>query len=407
MTAAVDVRFAEQVAFLKTLIRSPSENPPGDIDPFAETTAEALCGLGLDVERHPVAEPFVRQTGMRSVTNLIVRRRFGAGGPVIALNAHGDVVPAGEGWSVDPYAAEEHGGALYGRGTVFGKSDISAYTFALLALTDRPDGLNGTIELHLTCDEETGGTLGPMWIVGQDLSKPDYVIASGFNRVVTTAHNGCLQMEVILRGRAAHAATPASGVDALEAAMHTLRTLYEERDRLAISARGLDPKMRPTLTIGMIQGGLNTNVIPDRVMLRLDRRLTPQEVGEEVETALVERVQGALPVREGLEIECRRLLLAEPLRPVAGVGVLADAIHKHIEQWFPAAATPGPGSPLFSDARHYAAAGVPTVLYGTGPTSMAAANAYAADEHIRLDDLRATTGVLIDALRDLLGDGLR
>ncbi|WP_349360625.1 M20/M25/M40 family metallo-hydrolase [Stappia sp.] len=402
MTAAVDARFAEQVAFLKTLVQVPSENPPGDLDAFAEAAASALGELGLEVERHPVAEPFVRQIGMKSVTNLIVRHRFSDDGPVIALNAHGDVVPAGEGWSVDPYGAQEHGGAVYGRGTVFGKSDIAAYVFALRALIDTPDGLSGAIELHLTCDEETGGTLGPLWILGHELSRPDFVIASGFSRAVTTAHNGCLQMEIIVRGRAAHAAAPETGVDALAAATDILRALYDERDRLAGTSSRLDPEMRPALTVGMIQGGLNTNVVPDRVMLRVDRRLIPEDAGEAVETDLTALVEAAVTPHEGLEIECRRILLAEPLRPLAGVGRLADAVHRQIAAWFPETAAPTGGSPLFSDARHYAAAGIPTVLYGTGPASLAAANAYAADEHIRLDDLRATTGVLIDALRDLL-----
>ena len=93
---------------------------------------------------------------MASVTNLVVRERFGPG-PVIALNAHGDVVPPGQGWRHDPYGAVEQGGAIYGRGAAVSKSDFTTYAFALLALKDNPAGLKGTVELHLTYDEETGG----------------------------------------------------------------------------------------------------------------------------------------------------------------------------------------------------------------------------------------------------------
>src|SRR4030095_3038457 len=114
------------------------------------------------VERHPVPADRVQRHGMMSVVNLIVRERFGAGsGPVIALNAHGDVVPPGEGWTRDPYGAAESGGAIYGRGAAVSKSDFASYVFALLALKAAPDGLNGTIELHLTYDEEGGGFVGP------------------------------------------------------------------------------------------------------------------------------------------------------------------------------------------------------------------------------------------------------
>jgi succinyl-diaminopimelate desuccinylase len=403
MTAADDARFSRQLTFLKQLIRVPSENPPGDMTAFAEAAATALQELGLEPEWHPVSEPFVRQAGMRSVVNLIVRRSFGDDGPVVALNAHGDVIPAGEGWSVDPFGAEEAGGALYGRGTVFGKSDISVYVFALLALIEAPDGLAGTVELHITCDEEAGGTLGPRWLLGQDLTKPDCVIASGFSRSVTTAHNGCLQVEVVVRGRAAHAAAPHGGVDALEAATGILQALYGERDRIAQRRSTVDADMMPLLTVGTIQGGVNTNVVPDRVVLRIDRRLIPEETGEAVEAELFALIEAAVTPREGLEVECRRLLLAEPLRPVAGADQLADIVQAEIRARFPQPQPRITGSPLFSDARHYADAGIPTVLYGSGPDSLEAANAYAADEHVQLSDLRAATDVITATLRQLLG----
>ena len=95
-----------QAAFLAELVKVPSDNPPGDCAPHAERAAALLEGLGFTVERHPVPEDQVRANGMASATNLVVRRRFGEGVPVVALNAHGDVVPPGEGWTRDPYGAE-------------------------------------------------------------------------------------------------------------------------------------------------------------------------------------------------------------------------------------------------------------------------------------------------------------
>ena len=89
------------IAFLQTLVRVPSDNPPGDCAAHAEATAPLLERLGFTVERHPVPADVVRQNGMISATNLVVRHRFGDG-PTVALNAHGDVVPPGEGWSTDP-----------------------------------------------------------------------------------------------------------------------------------------------------------------------------------------------------------------------------------------------------------------------------------------------------------------
>ena len=109
----------------------PSDNPPGDCAPHAEKAAALLEGLGFAVERHQVPEAVLRPNGMVSCTNLIVRERFEAGGPTIACNAHGDVVPPGSGWSVDPYGAVVTDGRMYGRGVAVSKSDFATYTWAL------------------------------------------------------------------------------------------------------------------------------------------------------------------------------------------------------------------------------------------------------------------------------------
>ncbi len=97
--------------FLAELVKVPSDNPPGDCAPHARARRNLLEALGFTVERHVVPEAAVQANGMMSCTNLVVRVRFGPGkGPVVALNAHGDVVPPGAGWTVDPYAAEVRDG---------------------------------------------------------------------------------------------------------------------------------------------------------------------------------------------------------------------------------------------------------------------------------------------------------
>src|SRR5262249_9300105 len=124
---------AAETVFLAELVKVPSDNPPGDCNAHAKRAAELLEGLGFKVERHPVPDDVAHANGMISATNLVIRERFGDG-PVIACNAHGDVVPPGLGWSVDPYGAEIRDGYMYGRGVAVSKSDFATYTFALLAL---------------------------------------------------------------------------------------------------------------------------------------------------------------------------------------------------------------------------------------------------------------------------------
>jgi acetylornithine deacetylase/succinyl-diaminopimelate desuccinylase family protein len=400
--AAIAANFTREVAFLKSLVEVPSDNPPGDCARHAEAAANALQALGFTVERHAVPRDAAQAVGMVSVTNLIVRRGFGGGGgPVVALNAHGDVVPPGAGWTVDPYGADERDGAIYGRGAAVSKSDFATYAFALLAL-GRGEGLTGTVELHFTYDEEAGGALGPKWLLERGLTRPDWAIAAGFAYAVTVAHNGCLHLEITVNGRQAHAAMPAAGRDALEASIPVLSAIYGERSRLARIASAEVGIGSPQINIGLISGGINTNVVPDRVVFRLDRRIIPEEDPAAVEADLVSLIERALPAGQGLTVACRRLMLAEPLRATSGSRVLAAKVAAHAQTVLgvPVEAT---GVPLYTDARHYAAAGIPVVLYGAGPRTIAEANAHAADEHVRLADLRAATEVIALTLAELLG----
>ena len=177
--AFVEASREAETGFLAAMVKIPSDNPPGDCAPAAAAVAALIEGLGLVVERHEVPQALVRAHGMVSATNLIVRRRFGPG-PTIALNAHGDVVPPGAGWSHDPYGAEIDEGWMYGRGVAVSKSDIATYAFALLALERSGASLRGTVELHVTYDEEAGGEIGPRWLIEQGLTKPDLAIGAGF-----------------------------------------------------------------------------------------------------------------------------------------------------------------------------------------------------------------------------------
>jgi succinyl-diaminopimelate desuccinylase len=389
-----------QVGMLAELVRVPSDNPPGDCAPHAEHAAALLEGLGLTVGRHPVPEELARANGMISATNLIVRERFGAG-RTIALNAHGDVVPPGEGWTTDPYGAQIRDGWMYSRGVAVSKSDFATYAYALLALKSLGRPLAGTVELHLTYDEEAGGAIGPKWLLEQGLSRPDFALSAGFSYGIVTAHNGCLHLEALITGRSAHAARPETGHDALEAATRVLRGLYEHRKGLAEIRSAVEGISSPTLVVGLIRGGINTNVVPDAVTLRLDRRMIPEEDGALVERGLCELIRGSVADAPGIGCAMRRIMLAEPLKPVAGLERLIEPLQRNAEAVFGERVLTY-GVPLYTDARHYAAAGVPTVLYGAGPRTLTDANAHAADERLPLADLRKATEVVALTLLDLL-----
>lgn len=400
IAAFLDAEREAQAAFLAELVKVPSDNPPGDCRRHALRAAELLEGLGLTVERHPVPQDQVRANGMIAATNLVVRRRFGDG-PVIALNAHGDVVPPGEGWTRDPYGAEIVDGWMYGRGAAVSKSDFATYVWALKALEACGAELGGTIELHLTYDEEAGGEIGPGFLLGRGISRPDLALSAGFSYGVVTAHNGCLHLEVEANGRSAHAAMPYTGVDALEAANGVLSALYAWRKGLAEKVSAFAGIGSPQLTVGLIRGGINTNVVPDRITFRLDRRMIPEERPSTVEAELREVIARAAAAFPEARVEVRRILLAEPLQPLPGGARLVDALCRHATRVMgePVAAK---GVPLYTDARLYAARGIPVALYGAGPRTIEEANAHRADERLPLDDLRKATEVVALTLLDLL-----
>ena len=195
------------------------------------------------------------------------------------------------------------------------KSDFATYTFALRALEAAGVPLKGAVELHFTYDEEFGGELGPGWLLNNGLTRPDYLIAAGFSYQVVTAHNGCLQMEVTLHGLASHAAYPQTGVDALQAATKLLSVLYAHNDVLRTRLSKVEGITHPYLNVGRIEGGSNTNVVPGKVVLKLDRRMIPEEDSAAVEAEVRQLIEGTVAGLPGIRVEIRRLLLAESLKP--------------------------------------------------------------------------------------------
>jgi succinyl-diaminopimelate desuccinylase len=401
LDAWIDAHFDEEVRFLQALVRVPTDTPPGDNAPHAQTTAALLEGMGLAVERHAVPQGEVQAAGMVSLTNLIVRHRFGEPHPVVALNAHGDVVPPGEGWSQEPYGGEIVDGKLYGRAAAVSKSDFATYTFALRALQSLNSLRHGTVELHFTYDEEFGGELGPGWLLRQDLTQPDALIAAGFSYQVVTAHNGCLQMEVTVHGVMAHAAIPHTGVDALQGATAILNALYRCNSEYRQRKSGVVGIDHPYVNVGRIEGGTNTNVVPGKVVLKLDRRMIPEEDPQAVEAEMRRVIETAAASVPGVRVDIKRLLLARALQPLPGNRVLVEAIQRNGRAVF-GEPIPEVGTPLYTDARLYGERGVPAVIYGAGPRSVRESNAKRADEHLVLEDLRRATQVVARVLFDVL-----
>ena len=406
LDAWIDAHFDEQVKFLQELIRVPTDTPPGNNAPHADRTAELLKAMDFNAEKHVVPADEVKAAGLETITNLIVRRNYGAG-KTIALNAHGDVVPPGEGWTHDPYGGEIVDGRIYGRAAAVSKCDFSTFTFAVRALEAVAKPTKGNVELHFTYDEEFGGEVGPGWLLKKGLTKPDLMIAAGFSYQVVVAHNGCLQMEVTVHGEMSHAAIPDSGTDALQAATHILNALYAlnaDYKKITSQVTGIT---HPYLNVGLIAGGTNTNVIPGKVVLKLDRRMIPEEDPAQVEASIRATIEAAAksfnPPRGGktVRVDVKRMLLARAMAPLAGNQPLVTALQQHGQAVF-GEPIPAVGTPLYTDVRLYVEQGIPGVIYGAGPRTVLESHAKRADERLVLEDLRRATKVIARTLVDLL-----
>ena len=403
----IDTHFDEQIAFLSELVKVPTDTPPGNNAPHALRTAQLLEQFGMHAQQIPIPKEVVQEAGLESITNLIVRREYGAG-PTIALNAHGDVVPPGEGWTHDPYGAEIVDGVMYGRATAVSKCDFSTFTFAVRALESLNAKLKGNVELHFTYDEEFGGELGPGWLLSHKLTQPDLMIAAGFSYQVITAHNGCLQLEVTVHGQMAHAAIPDSGVDALQGALPVLQKLYEQNKHYKEITSSVEGITHPYLNIGKIDAGTNTNVIPGKVVFKLDRRMIPEEDPTQVEETLralitktVDEYNRPLASNKHIRVEIKRSLLARSMRPRGANAPLVHAIQKHAKTILHED-IPALGTPLYTDVRLYTEHGIPGVIYGAGPRTVLESHAKRADERLNLNDLRAATKIIARTLADLL-----
>lgn len=400
LDAWVDAHFDEEVRFLQALVRVPTDTPPGNNAPHAERAAELLEAMDLPTAKFPVPQAEVQAAGLQSITNLLVRRKYGEGKTVL-LNAHGDVVPPGEGWRKDPYGGEIEDGKIYGRATAVSKCDFATYAFALRALEAVAKPSRGSVELLFTYDEEFGGEVGPAWMLQHHHIQPDLMVAAGFSYQVITAHNGCLQLEVTVHGKMAHAAIPDSGIDALQGAVAILNTLYAQNTLYRQVRSKVEGITHPYLNVGTITGGTNTNVVPGLVSFKVDRRMIPEESPAEVEAHLRALIAEAAASCPGITVDVKRLLLARAMQPLPGNQPLVAAIQAHGKAVF-GEDIPALGTPLYTDVRIFCEAGIPGVIYGAGPRTVLESHAKRADERLDLEDLRRATKVMARVLHDLM-----
>ncbi len=397
-------RRAGQFEWLADLVKTPSENlptgGPGDMAAISELTAKALKELELGVERHPVTPE--TPNGAAEITNLVVRHEFAAG-PVVALVAHGDTRSCENknGWTVDPFGAEITDGVLYGLGALT-KADLTVYAHALAALRDARPDLSGTVELHFTFDGEADGLWGSKWLLDNSIVNPDYALGSGYAYGIGTSSTGDLQLRVDIESRGPESD---QGADPMEAASRVMDALYTLRRTYPGIQSEIPGIGSPSLVIGRIEGGDRPDAAPGRVEFTLARRLLPDEDPAAVERQLTDLIAGEASRTQGIVCRIGRIKLSRPMKPGPGTDNLSGVLESRATGVM-GAPVPVHGVPFGAATRHYAAVGIPSVLYGAGPET--AADGHAAtvhggpDERLVLDDLRKATEVVALTLGEFM-----
>lgn len=384
-----EIRQDEVIALLQELVRVPSVNPPGDV-----RDAIAVC------ERKLAAEGFATEIIAEDPAKPNVVGRLSRGsGPTLLFNAHLDVVPTGEesAWSHPPFAAEIADGRVYGRGANDDKASVTVQVMAGVALARSRAPFEGTLIVNEVADEEVGGIKGAQLIAANPAIHPDFVIVGEptLNRICL-GEKGGQGTRVTVYGRSAHGALPWEGVNAIEGMARVIVAL--QSGLWPVLERRTHPYFHhSSATISMIEGGVKTNVVPDRCSIYVDRRIIPGEKPEDVVTEIREIAERAIANVPGMRVEVeaasfrgREAILNAPESPVAQA-MLAANTYLGLDTSFT-------GFSMGTDGRHFVARGYPTIIYGPGDPSLA----HKPDEWIGIDEvMEATKAFALAALAAL------
>lgn len=380
----------ETIAYLQSLVRVPSVNPPGDVVTAVDVCAAPLLAAGFDVRTfsHAPDKPnLVAEWGPKD-------------GPQLAFNAHLDVVPIGDesAWSHPPFGAEIHQNRVYGRGAGDDKASVTAQVMGALALARSGVALRGRLAVTEVADEETSGA-GAVHIIQQAGLNPLGVIVGEqtMNRVAI-GEKGTAGVNILVTGRTAHGALPWEGANAIEGIAHVIVALGRELQP-QLSTR-THPYFKPSsASVNLIEGGVKSNVVPDRCSIFIDRRLVPGEdpaaTTAEIR-AIAEQAVAGLPgigVQVTSSYEARAATMSDPDGALAQAMLAANG--------FLGYSTELTGFSMATDGRHFAAAGYPTIIYGPGDPKLA----HVPDEWVGVDEVLEATRAYALAALAILGNG--
>ena len=411
--AAID---AEMIDFLQELTRIPTENPPGR----EYARCAAFLGGRLEQFGYAVEYPAVPVDQLGALAphgqglprvNVVARLPGAAARPVLHFNGHYDVVPAGDGWSVDPFGGLIRDGRIYGRGVSDMKGGIAAQIFAVEALRRAGFALRGTIEQSFVPDEESTGNrnAGMGFLVEHGYISPDridYMVITEPLEIdnVCLGHRGTIQGAFETIGRQAHGAMPERGINAIEKMALALTAIERElkpRLRERRSALHVIPESASgsSITIGTIAGGTSTNTVAAHCRATFDRRLVESETVAGARAELLAIFDRLATEDPDFQYRYHEHYATDPVWVGEGTRVgaaVAASIRAMLGREPGAVCSPGTDDQRFVVKN----AGLhECILYGPGEIRQT----HVIDESLALADLRAAAEVLALATLELVG----
>ncbi len=368
------------------LLRTPSVNPPGDVSACAALLAGAFQEAKIPVE---LVE------GEPGRVNVVARLTGASEGRRVLLNGHLDVVPATAGWRVDPFEGRIEDGRLIGRGAVDMKAGVAAMAAVMEELRRRGLPRRGEVLFAAVADEETGSHQGTQLLMRRGLRADVAIVGEPTNLEISHGNRGSWWATVTIKGKAAHAARPHLGVNALSAAAEFVRLVE------SFKSGRTDPRFEvptATMTPTVIQGGVKSNIVPDQVVVTIDRRMVPGEssaTAEQELRTLLDRIG-----RPGISAEVEVHPSYEPYMIDADAPVVAvlRRVCTRVLGRTPALS----GKAGATDASHlFHLGGIQPVIFGPGDPTLA----HTSNEAVEVAQIASAASVYLEALGALTEEG--
>ena len=379
----------ELIWLLSELISIPTPDPPADnYDHFVQFLSKYMKTLGMKVVIKPASSEGLTEDKNKSLNkpNILAELKGSKNSPVLHFNGHYDVVPAKEKWRFsEPYLPAIKNNRIYGRGSSDMKSGIASMLIAAKAFNIENIQLSGKVVFSFVPDEENDGEFGTKFLVESNEIQADYCIVGeptgGIN--ISNGHKGCLWMEIIIYGKAAHGATPWMGINAFDK-MIDLMEEFKNKLKLGSNDRGVKEANNEEGTVtfgGIVHTGDSINVVPPYCRFSIDRRLGVRENVADSLNEFVSIVDSIKKKDPNFISDIKVLSKYEPcITPLDSklISVMKESI-KSVTRNTPKISI-GLGG---CDMRYFHQLGIPTAIYGPGNPDLA----HQVDEHVEIDSL--------------------